>query len=77
MKKHLQPLEFKTHDRKNHVFKLNKALYELRRHPWDNTYIRSLKKMTSSHMGARRTFEKVHDRGYWYPVTLDGYIETY
>ena len=26
-------------------------------------------------MGARRTFEKVQDRGYWYPVTLDGYIE--
>ena len=42
MKKHLQPLEFKTHDRKNHVFKLNKALYELRRHPLDNTYMRIL-----------------------------------
>ena len=33
-----------THDKKNHVCKLNKALYELRRHPWDNTYMRSLMK---------------------------------
>ena len=43
MKRHLQPLEVKTHDRKTHVCKLKKALYELRRHPWDNTYMRSLK----------------------------------
>ena len=33
-----QPLGFKTHERKTHVFKLKKALYELRRNPWDNTY---------------------------------------
>ena len=39
----MQPLEVKTHDRKTHVCKLNKALYKLRRHPWDNTYMRSLK----------------------------------
>ena len=26
-----------------HVYKLNKALYELRRHQWDKTYMRSLK----------------------------------
>ena len=32
-----------THDRHNHVCKWNKALYELRRHPWDNTYMRRLK----------------------------------
>ena len=31
--------------------------------------------MTSSQMGARRTFEKVQDRGSLYPVTLDGYIK--
>ena len=33
-----------THDRKNHVCKRKKALYEIRRHPWDNTYMRSLMK---------------------------------
>ena len=40
-----QPLGVETHDRKTHVCKLKKALYELRRHPWDRTYsyIRSLK----------------------------------
>ena len=43
MKRHLQPLEVETHDVKTHVCKLKKALYELRRNPWDNTYIRSLK----------------------------------
>ena len=31
--------------------------------------------MIRSQMGARRTFEKVQDRGSWYPVILDGYIE--
>ena len=35
-------MEVKTHDRQTHVCKLKKALYELRRHPWDNTYMRSL-----------------------------------
>ena len=92
MKRHLHPVGVETHDRKIHVCKLKKDLYELRRHPWDNTYMRSLKitqsdedlnlcykvedeillKMTSSQMGARRTFEKVQDRGSWYPVTVDG-----
>ena len=40
-----KPLGVKTHDKQNHVCKLKKALYELRRHPWDRTYsyIRSLK----------------------------------
>ena len=40
-----QPLGVETRDRKTHVCKLNKALYELRRHPWDRTcsYIRSMK----------------------------------
>ena len=28
-------------------------------------------------MGARTTFEKVQDRGSWYPMSLDGYIESY
>ena len=37
-----KPLGFKTHDLKTHVQKLKKALYELRRNPWDNTYMRSL-----------------------------------
>ena len=75
--------------------KLNKALYELIRHPWDNTYMRSLNitsrdedlnlcykvedeslyRMTSSQIGAKRTFEKVQDRGSSYPVILVGYIE--
>ena len=32
-----------THDRKNHVCKRKKALYKLRRHPWDNKSMRSLK----------------------------------
>ena len=35
-------LEVKTHDKKIHVWKLKKSLYELRRHPWDNAYMRSL-----------------------------------
>ena len=40
-----QPLGVETHDRKTYVCKLKKALYELRRHPWDNTYnyMKSLK----------------------------------
>ena len=43
MKKHLQPMGVETHDRKTHVCKLEKALYELTRHPWYNTYMRILK----------------------------------
>ena len=41
----VQPLGDETHDRRTHVCKLKKALYELRRHRWDRTYnyIRSLK----------------------------------
>ena len=31
------PTGVETHDRKTHVCKLNKALYDLRRHPWDST----------------------------------------
>ena len=40
-----KPLVFDTHDINTHICKLNKAVYELRRHPWDRTYsyIRSLK----------------------------------
>ena len=40
-----QPLGVETHDMKTHVYKLKKALYELRRNPWDRTYsyIRILK----------------------------------
>ena len=40
-----QPLGVETHDMKTHVCKLKKALYELKRNPWDRTYshIRSLK----------------------------------
>ena len=34
-----------THDMKNHVCKLKKALYKMKRHPWDNTYMRSLMKI--------------------------------
>ena len=39
------PLGVETHDRKNHVCKLKKALYKLKRNPWDFTYsyMRSLK----------------------------------
>ena len=29
MKRHLQPLEYETHDVKTHVCKLKKALYEI------------------------------------------------
>ena len=42
--RYFQRLEVKTHDRNNHVCKWKKALYELKRHPWDNTYMRSLMK---------------------------------
>ena len=40
-----KPRRIKTHDMQTHLCKLKKALYELRRHPWDRTYsyIRSLK----------------------------------
>ena len=38
-----QPLGVETHDRQTHVCKLKKALYKLRRNPWDNTYMKSLK----------------------------------
>ena len=41
-KRHLRPLEVKTHDRQTHVCKLKKVLYKLRRNPWDNTYMKSL-----------------------------------
>ena len=94
-KRDLKLVGVETHDRQTHVCKLNEALYELKRHPWDNTYMKSFKitksdediklfykvadeilqRMKSSQMGARRTFENVQDRGYWYPVTLYGYIE--
>ena len=37
MKRHLQPLEVKMHEKQTHVCKLKKALYKLRRNPWDNT----------------------------------------
>ena len=33
-----QPLGVETHDRQNHVCKLNNFMYELRRHPWERTY---------------------------------------
>ena len=33
-----KPLGVETHDRQTHVCKLKKALYDLRRHPWDSTY---------------------------------------
>ena len=37
------------------------------------------KRTTGSQMGARGTFNKVRDGGYWYPMNLrddiDGYIE--
>ena len=45
MKRHLHPLGVETHDRKNHVCKLKKALYEFKRNPWDNTYMRRLMKI--------------------------------
>ena len=38
-----QSLGLDTHDRNTHVCKLKKALYKLRKHPWDNTYMRILK----------------------------------
>ena len=37
------PLRVETHDKQTHVCKLKKALYDLKRHPWDNTYMRILK----------------------------------
>ena len=42
-KRHLHPLEVKTHDNKTHVYKLKKSLYKLIKHPWDDTYMKSLK----------------------------------
>ena len=32
-----EPLGVEIHDRQTHVCKLKNPLYELRRHPWDNT----------------------------------------
>ena len=31
-----KPMGVETHDKHTHVFKFKKALYDLRRHPWDN-----------------------------------------
>ena len=42
-RRHLQPVGVETHDRKTHVCKLKKSLYELKRHPQDHTYMRILK----------------------------------
>ena len=33
-----KPLGVETHDRQTHVCKLKKALYKLRRHPWERPY---------------------------------------
>ena len=33
-----QSLGVETHDKKTHVCKLKKALYGIRRHPWDSTH---------------------------------------
>ena len=33
-----QPLGVETHDMWTHVCKLKKDLYDIIRHPWDNTY---------------------------------------
>ena len=33
------------HDVQTHVCNLKKALYNLRRHPWDNTYMKRLMKI--------------------------------
>ena len=41
MKRHLHLVGVEAHDRHNHVCILKKALYELIRNPWDNTYMRS------------------------------------
>ena len=40
-----QRLGFETNDKKNHVWKLKKALYNINENPWDSTYnyMRSLK----------------------------------
>ena len=40
-----KPLGVETHEMHTHVCKLKKALYDLKRHPWDSTYsyMRSLK----------------------------------
>ena len=43
MKRHLQPLKAEAHDSQNHVCKLKKALYDLRRNSWDNTDKKILK----------------------------------
>ena len=37
-----RPLGGEPHDRQTHVCKLEKALYDIRRHPWNNTYMKSL-----------------------------------
>ena len=37
-----KPLGFETHDRYTHVCKLKNALYDIERHPWDNTHMRIL-----------------------------------
>ena len=83
MKRHLWPVGVEAHDKKTHVCKLKKTLYELRRHPWDNTYMRSLVKILNFDTrlikdakftdGCKKNAFKY--RGSWYPVTLDGYIE--
>ena len=83
MKKHLQLLEVKSHDMHNHVCKWKKALYEFRRHPWDNIYMMSLMKIWNFATRLLKDdkltdgYEKnaFKDRGSWDPMILDGFIE--
>ena len=60
----MHPVGVEAHDRQTHVCKLKKALYELRKHPWDKTYMMSLMKILTF---ATRLKMKAY--------TLDGYIE--
>ena len=56
-------------------------MYEVKRNPWDKTYMMSLMNILTfatrlikdDKLDVRRTFEKVQDRGSWYPMILDGY----
>ena len=62
MKIHLHPVGVEAHERKTHVCRLKKTLYEFRRHPWDNTYMMSLMNIltfVTRLIKDRRTFEKV------------------
>ena len=56
-----KPLGVETHDMQTHVCNLKKAVHELRRHPWDNTYNYMRRLRITYSDGDLNLFYKVED----------------